>query len=361
MPGLRRRGPSLAPAPFPRRLRAVTSFGYDPTPFHRFWRIVTADFSLGTWFSVHVRMYWAAVVFMPLIFLARLPSASVGESLVLMTICFVGLFAIIWTHEMGHIACGWHYRIRTDKITLGPLGGLAHLNAPAQTPREELLIALAGPSVHLVWLAMLWPVQWLMPTGTFYPGFTVWYLVVTNQALLLFNLLPIFPLDGGRAARALISMKVHANRATMWVANVGIGGGILLILLAMTRADVWSSIGLLIGLSCIMHSINEKRVARHALIYQRSQRDPWEADPDAWKHGGAKLNDDEVERKPGWLARRRSLRADALAEVKRRNAAELDQKVDAILERVSEVGVGGLTDEEKKTLEQASQKRRGAG
>lgn len=339
----------------------MTSFGYDPTPFHRFWRIVTADFSLGTWFSVHVRMYWAAVVFMPLIFLARLPSASAGESLVLMTICFVGLFAIIWTHEMGHIACGWHYRIRTDKITLGPLGGLAHLNAPAQTPRQELLISLAGPAVHLVWLAVLWPVQWLMPEGTFYPEFTVWYLVATNQALLLFNLLPIFPLDGGRATRALISMKVHPNRATMWVANAGIGGGILIILFAVTRADVWSSIGLMIGLFCIMHSINEKRLARNALIYQRVRSDPWEADPDAWKRGATNNDDDNIERRPGWLARRRALRAEALAEVRKRSDAAIEAKVDAILERVSEVGVGGLTDEEKKTLEQASRRRRGAG
>lgn len=338
----------------------MTSFGYDPTPVHRLWRILTADFSLGTWFSVHVRMYWAAVVFMPLIFLSRLPTASASESVVLMTICFVGLFAIIWTHEMGHIACGWYYRIRTDKITLGPLGGLAHLNAPASTAREELSIALAGPAVHLIWLAFLLPIQWLMPAATFYPDFTVWYLVVTNQTLLLFNLLPIFPLDGGRAVRALLSMRFHPNRATMWVANVGIGGGALLALLALTRADLWSSIGLLIGLSCILHSIHEKRAARHALVYNRSQRDPWEADPDAWKHGPTG-EDDVVERRPGWLARRRAIKAEAVAEAKRRATAELNEQVDKVLERVSEVGVNGLTDDEKKVLERASHERRGAG
>lgn len=339
----------------------MTSFGYDPTPLHRLWRILTADFSLGTWFSVHVRMYWAAVVFMPLIFLSRLQPANATEAILLMAICFVGLFAIIWTHEMGHIACGWRFRIRTDKITLGPLGGLAHLNAPASTPREELLISLAGPAVHLVWLLFLWPLEWLMPEGTFYPGFAVWYLIVTNQALLLFNLLPIFPLDGGRALRALLSMKFHPNRATLWVANLGIGGGILLILLSLMRADLWSSIGLLIGISCILHSIQEKRVARHALIYQRTQREPWETDPDAWKHGGSAYDEEEqVERKPGWLARRRALKAEALAESERKEALELEAKVDAILARVSEVGVNGLTDDEKGILEQASRKRRGA-
>jgi len=339
----------------------VTSFGYDPTPLHRLWRILTASFSLGTWFSVHVRMYWAAVVFMPLIFLSRLPTASATGAIGLMVICFVGLFAIIWTHEMGHIACAWRFRIRTDKITLGPLGGLAHLNASASTPREELLIALAGPAVHLVWLLVLWPIEWLLPEGTFYLDFAVWYLIVTNQALLLFNLLPIFPLDGGRALRALLSMKFHPNRATLWVANMGIAGGILVILLSLMRADLWSSIGFLIGLSCIMSSIQEKRVARHTLIYQRTQREPWETDPDAWKNGGSSYDeDDKVERKPGWLARRRALKAEALAESKRKEERDLEAKVDEILARVSEVGINGLSDEEKAILEQASRKRRGA-
>ncbi|MFT7537406.1 MAG: Zn-dependent protease [Hyphomicrobiaceae bacterium] len=345
-------------------MSAVQPYGYDPSPWHRLWRILTADFSLGTWFSVHVRMYWAAVILMPLVFLQRVPSASPGEAILLTTICFVGLFAIIWTHEMGHIAAAWRYHIRTSKITLGPLGGLAHLNAPAKTPKEDIWISLAGPAVHLLWLLVLWPIEWLLTDvayATSWYGFAVWYLVTTNQVLLLFNLLPIFPLDGGRVLRALLAMKYHPNRATIWAANVGIVGGVVIALGAMTQASAASSIGFIIGLSCVLASINEKRAARHILIYGATQRDPWETDPDAWKHGGDGHDDEGQERKPGWLAQRRAVRAQQIAAASSQAAADQEAQVDAILERVSQVGMSGLTEQEKNILQQASKKRRGAG
>tara|TARA_R110002072_G_scaffold31466_4_gene96959 strand:- start:35565 stop:36617 length:1053 start_codon:yes stop_codon:yes gene_type:complete len=341
-------------------MRAVNSYGYDPSPWHRLWRILTADFSLGTWFSVHVRMYWAALILMPLIFLRRVPSASPGEALVLMTVCFVGLFAIIWTHEMGHIAAAWRFHIRTDKITLGPLGGLAHLNAPARTPQEDIWISLAGPAVHLLWLLLLWPIEWLLTNDAYYTtwyGFAVWYLVATNQLLLIFNLMPIFPLDGGRVLRALLSMKYHPNRATVWAANVGIVGGLLIAVAAMTQPAVESSIGFVIGLSCVLASVNEKRAARHVLIYGSTQRDPWESDPDAWKRGGDSYSSSEKQQRPGWLAQRRAARAQKLAAQNRQAEADLDAQVDAILQRVSEVGMSGLTDLEKKILKHASEQR----
>ena len=345
-------------------MRAVNSYGYDPSPLHRLWRILSADFSLGTWFGVHVRMYWAAVILMPLIFLSRVPSAGPMEALGLMTICFVGLFAIIWTHEMGHILAARRYHIRTDKITLGPLGGLAHLAAPARNPKQDIAISLAGPAVHFLWLLPLWTIEYLMPEESYYftwYGFAVWYLVTTNEVLFVFNLLPIFPLDGGRVLRAVLSMKYHPNRATMWAANVGIVGGIVIAMLAMTRRGAEGSIGFVIGLSCVLASINEKRAARHVLIYENVQRDPWEADPDAWKRGADHGNQPAHEKKQGWFARRRADRAQRIALQKHKEQLALDKKVDEILERVSQVGLGGLSDDEKKILQQASKKKqRGA-
>lgn len=340
--------------------------GYEPTPLHRLWRILTSTFSLGTWFSVHVRMYWAALVLMPLLFLRWVP-AGPGQAIVLVAVCVVGLFLIIWTHEMGHILCGRHYRIRSDLITLGPLGGLAHMNAPANTPHQELWIALAGPAVHLIWLVVFWPIEQLMPAeslwSTWY-GFAVWYLVVTNQALLVFNLLPIFPLDGGRALRAILAMRVHPNRATLWAANVGIAGGAILMLLSFGEGRLASTIGFVIGLSCILRSIEEKRMAKHVLIYQQgTARQPWEADPDAWKHGGARQSTKQStnESSPGWLARRRAARAERIRASKAEELRRLDAEVDAILEKVSEVGMTGLTDKEKTTLKRASEQRRRTG
>ena len=340
----------------------MTSYYPESSPLHRLWRALTADFSLGTWFSVHVRMYWAALILMPLVFLRRVPATGL-EALAEALLCFVGLFVIIWTHEMGHITAARRYHIRTDKITLGPLGGLAHLNAPASHPQQELWIALAGPAVHLAWLLPLWCIEWLMPETAYYEtwyGFLVWYLVVTNQVLLVFNLLPIFPLDGGRALRALLAMRVHANRATLWAANIGIGGGAIIMLLSMTRANVESSIGFVIGLTCIFACINEKRLARHALIYQSHRADPWATDPDAWKRGIKPDHGSITSRQPGWLQQRRQARAARIAAAKRQADAQLSAQVDQILERVSQVGITGLTQAEKDVLQRASKQRRGA-
>ena len=336
-------------------------YGSNPTLF-RIWRALTSSFSLGTWFGVHVRMYWAALVLMPLIFFSRLAVLGGGLALLLTAIYFALLFLIIWTHEMGHIACGWLYRIRSDEITLGPLGGLAHMNAGASTPRQELWISLAGPAVHLVWLALFLPVEWLLPAELSYTwyGWTIWYLNVTNLTLMVFNLLPIFPLDGGRVLRALLSMRMHPNHATLWAANIGMIGGGVLVVLSFTRPDLQSSIGFVIGLMCILRSLEEKRMARHALVYQQgARREPWEQDPDAWKRGAASHRASDGQ--PGWLARRRKARAEQRAAEQALRDRDLDQQVDAVLERVSEVGVSGLTAAEKTVLKRASERRRGAG
>jgi len=337
----------------------VNEYGYNPTLL-KLWRLLTASFSLGTWFGVHVRMYWAALILMPLIFFSRMAMLGAGMALLLAATYFVLLFLIVWTHEMGHIACGWLYRIRTDKITLGPLGGVAHMNSGAGSPREELWISLAGPAVHLIWLAVFLPVEWLLPTS--YLGswldWTIWYLNVTNLTLLVFNLLPIFPLDGGRVLRALLSMRWHPNQATLWATTVGMIGGGVLIVASFTQVGVASSIGFVIGLMCIMSSLEEKRRARHVLVYQQSvRRDPWEQDPDAWKRGGTEQAAEN--RQPGWFARRRQARAEQKARTRAEQDRALDAQVDAVLERLSQVGMTGLTDQEKAILKKASDRHRG--
>ncbi len=339
---------------------------YQSSALHRVLMVLMRTFGIGTFFGVHVRMYWTAAILMPLIFLGWMPAAPVAERLLDALLATVLLFTIIWTHEMGHITAGWRQGIRTDLITLSPLGGLAHMGAPAQSPREELFITLAGPAVHLVWLLVFWPLQWLLPDRVLsIPGwswcpiaFAVWFVVTTNVAMLLFNLLPIFPLDGGRALRALLSLRVHPNRATMWATAVGIGGGIVLAVLAFTRPDLQSTIGLVLGLSCIGASLQERQMARHVLIYQQRQRDPWESDGEAWKRGAVAS---VRERRPGAFTRWRQQRAQQKAAAAAAAEAQFERDVDAALERVSQVGMSGLSERERQVLQRASQRRRGAG
>ena len=314
-------------------------------------------------------MYWIAAILMPLIVWRWVPTGTFGEGLVLTAIAFAFLFVVIWTHEMGHIAAGWRHRIRTDLITLSPFGGIAHMNAPAQSPREELFIALAGPVTHLAWLAVFWPLLLVVPDpllpidGWLWCPihFTLWYLVSLNSGLLLFNLLPFFPLDGGRALRSLLAMRVHPNRATLWATTIGMIGGAGLVLVALLRVDLESAIGVTIGLSCIVASLNERRMAQHALVYGEMRRDPWAMDPDAWKRGAGPLAEPKRSRREGVMRRWLRARAERRAVRAAAEDAALDRQVDAVLDRVNQVGMTGLTAAERAVLKRASQRRRGVG
>jgi len=343
---------------------------FDQSPLARFVRVVSRSFRLGRAFGVEVRMYWVAAILMPLIFLRwMLPvSGTALEAAFLTTVCVVGLFAVVWTHEMGHIAMGRRHGIPTNLITLSPLGGAAHLSAPAPGPWAELKVALAGPAVHLAWLVLCWPLWKLLPSGmvTFSAwrsdpiGFTLWFLVTTNAFLLAFNLLPVFALDGGRALRALLATRVHPNRATLWATTVGFVGAAGMILVGISRSGPGGMILVVIGLSCIQACLYERRWARAALVYDvAAAREPWATDPDAWRH--AARPQDARPRRPGMFARWRQRRAQRRSLDEAAERRHLDAELDAILARISEVGMRGLSAREKATLARASRQRRGTG
>src|SRR5262245_32150611 len=125
---------------------------------------LSASFRIGRWFGSEVRMYWLAALLMPPViwsWFTEIPSAL--EHLLLTAIAFTGLFGVVLVHEFGHALWARRYGIRTPLITLSPLGGLAHLGAPARGPRQELLVSLAGPATHLLLLAVVWPLSLLLP------------------------------------------------------------------------------------------------------------------------------------------------------------------------------------------------------
>lgn len=342
---------------------------YENSPLLRFLQFVMRTFPIGTFFGVPVRMYWAAAILTPIGMLKAVPGGDSALALFAQAVLWSALlFLVIWTHEMSHIAAGWRRGIPTELITLSPLGGVAHMGAAASSPREELFVTLAGPAVHLVWLAVLWPLDLLLPpvvwnVGGFDPiGGSVRFLFQANLWMLLFNLLPVFPLDGGRALRALLSFRVHPNRATMWVTTIGIVGGSVIAVLALLRPiGVENTVGILLGISCITSSLHERRMAQHVLVYGHARamrRQPWENDPEAWKHGGGRR---AGERPPGRFARWRASRAAKKAAARAQADAALDREVDAVLDRVHQVGMSGLDEREKAILKRASARRRGTG
>jgi Zn-dependent protease/CBS domain-containing protein len=138
------------------------------------------------------------------------------------------LFASVLLHELGHAAAARRYGIATPDITLLPIGGVARIARIPRQPRQELVIALGGPAVTLAIIITLWVIVALAgmaPRLIAAPGESLAELAVqlmeANAALLVFNLLPAFPMDGGRVLRALLAMRMDYLRATRIAARVG--------------------------------------------------------------------------------------------------------------------------------------------
>lgn len=130
------------------------------------------------------------------------------------------LFSIVVLHELGHALAARHYGVETREITLYPIGGVARLKASHFTPNEEIAVAAAGPAVNFALAGATWL---LAPSLAVSPlsVFLISQFLIYNLGLGLFNLVPAFPMDGGRILRAFLSRRYGHARATLTAADWG--------------------------------------------------------------------------------------------------------------------------------------------
>lgn len=144
------------------------------------------------------------------------------------------LFACVLLHEFGHVFAARRYDIHTRDITLLPIGGVAALDRMPEKPAQEIIVALAGPAVNLVIAAILMlffgaRLNFFIPqVSPEFGGELASRLATVNFALAIFNLIPAFPMDGGRVLRALLGFTMDYRKATQVAARVGQGLAIAL-------------------------------------------------------------------------------------------------------------------------------------
>jgi Zn-dependent protease/predicted transcriptional regulator len=208
---------------------------------------------LFTWFGIPVHLHWTfGLIFVYAAWIGYENDLDVLGTAWLMGF-FIALFLCVLLHEYGHSLTARRYGVETKDIILTPIGGIARLERMPEKPIQEFLVAIAGPMVNVVIAIALFFLSMLIFTGERWEFFQ-WFLqnqfsfsegedagvvmeesgiqmtslmfylpvlVATNIALVVFNMIPAFPMDGGRIFRALLAMRIGRVRATKWASYLG--------------------------------------------------------------------------------------------------------------------------------------------
>jgi len=331
------------------------------------------SFRIGRVFGITIRMHIVFVICAIVLVGMELPRGENAPHVSLTTVLihalgsYAILFVIVLIHEFGHCFGARYCGGEADEILIWPLGGLAYTNPP-NTPSAHMITTVAGPMVNVIicaitsvvivaWVGRLGAVPWnpLHPTWPAVVSIIpttaqLWVMRVfgISYLLLLFNLLPIFPFDGGRILQAYLWPRkgyVHSMEiatATGMIGAIGLG-----------------LFGLFIEQSVllILIAVMGYMTCRQTRLVLREQGAAGMGEF-GYDFGGGYAAFDDGEREPGFFERRRLKRAARKAARERQLREEREQLVENILKKVSESGLHSLTAAERRILEEETQRKR---
>ena len=221
------------------------------------------SFKIFTWLGIPVFLHWTfGLIFIYILWHAQSEGLGAIETIWL-TALFMALFLCVLLHEYGHAIAARKYGVKTRDIVLMPIGGVARLERMPEKPFQEFVVAIAGPAVNVAIAVLLFFIlSFVVEEGGFREmmvaaiqtrgigqeivtesGYLMSpvvhffiYLAFTNVVLVIFNMIPAFPMDGGRVFRALLSMWLGRPRATKIAAWLG-----QVIALLLVATGLWSS------------------------------------------------------------------------------------------------------------------------
>jgi Zn-dependent protease len=211
---------------------------------------MTANLSIGKLFGTQVVVHWTFFILIAWVILSESFSGKPWGYIVFDRILFnlefvIAVMICVLLHEFGHVLAAKRYGIKTERIVLLPIGGISVQNKPTDSPKEEFFITIAGPLVNIIIAVLLYfiiPVREFMSynLGEYFNALNdfsvqtfLFFLFIVNITLVLFNMIPAFPLDGGRLLRALLDLQMHRVRATSVTATIGHIIAIILLLIGL--------------------------------------------------------------------------------------------------------------------------------
>ena len=287
--------------------------------------------------GVPLRVHWSFVIlpifflYQPLLHIKTSPQLFVPSLIELLL-----LVAAVVCHECAHAFTGRRFGAAIHGIMLLPFGGVTQVSGMPGTPSAQILLSLAGPAANIALAAVAYLLAGLPGSlGMYVKMFFFW-----NLLLGLFNLVPVPMLDGGQALRVALGARLGQARGDLWAGWAGIATATALILFGITQGFMLVTILGAIAGATSLQLIRQNRFAG----YSAQPHVPPSGDFRTWR-----LPKKELE-----------------AEIKRKRTIgrankEMRQKVDELLEQISEKGIESLSDKDRAFLQAASERLRGQG